>query len=149
MREIKFRAWDDESNLMIYSDFRNAKLYNAYYAFETDSKGQLKCSWETEWAESCTPDGGEFKNLMQYTGFKDDNGIEIYEGDILERIDSEKERFVIEFDNDKCGFMLDYYETDELYNFEELPDCRIIGNVYASFEQFKNELKAGEGNNEI
>ena len=135
MREIKFRAWNSEYKQMWYD--------GGHLNLSITINGVLGSPdpyYGTDLSENFV--------LMQYTGFKDDNGVEIYEGDILERTDSEKERFVIEFDNDKCGLMLNYYETDELYNFEELPDCRIIGNVYASFEQFKNELKAGEENNE-
>lgn len=139
MREYKFRAWDNEANLMIYSDHRNRKLYDAYYYFETDSKGELKCNWESEWTESCQPDGGAFNNLMQYTGFKDDNGAEIYEGDILERTDSENETIGVIFDTDKCGLLISYIQYDEVYDFEELPPCKVIGNIYANAEMVKEK----------
>lgn len=59
MREIKFRAWDGE--IMLNADV---------LAFE--DYGLLKDQLSSEPA------------LMQYTGLKDKNGKEIYEGDILE-----------------------------------------------------------------
>lgn len=57
MRELKFRAWDGEQMLLF-------------------PEGMYGAEWDT--ALSC---GYE---LMQYTGLKDKNGKEIYEGDIVE-----------------------------------------------------------------
>lgn len=65
-REIKFRAWDD--GVMIYSD-KNAsdELYERLrYFFHRIREDAI---------------------LMQYTGLKDKNGKEIYEGDLLKTDD--------------------------------------------------------------
>jgi len=136
MREYKFRAWDNEANLMIYSDHRNRKLYDAYYYFETDSKGELKCNWETEWTESCQPDGGAFNNLMQYTGLKDKNGIEIYEGDIVKLYDENCQLLWDEFD---CLY---YIKCDDFYTELEhniRHKIEVIGNIYENAELMEDK----------
>ncbi len=67
MREIKFRAWDNELKEMDY----NPMIPTAPYA-EDESLN-----------ESINFLNSGRSILMQYTGLKDKNGKEIYEGDIL------------------------------------------------------------------
>lgn len=71
IREIKFRAWDKQFQII-------TKVLPDGYKFTFDGKVILLDHKGKEIRES------EDFILMQYTGFKDKNGKEIYEGDILE-----------------------------------------------------------------
>ncbi len=68
MREIKFRAWDKANEIL--SHVTNIKFWNV--------------GVEIEVLEGVENGKTPVYILMQYTGFVDKNGKEIYEGDILE-----------------------------------------------------------------
>lgn len=65
MREVKFRAWYVAEKVMIYSDeyeHDGVKLLNKFF-YDID--------------------GNDDVHLLQFTGHRDKNGKEIYEGDII------------------------------------------------------------------
>jgi len=102
-RPIKFRAWDGEtmSKPFVLSDICNE--CGTYNGPTGHSMGECE--------------------IMQYTGLKDKNGKEIYEGDILE-IDGDLE--TVEWDNDRAKWNGVYASL--WANGSSLPE--IIGNVF-------------------
>ena len=110
MREIKFRAWDVFNNEM----------------FPRKENGDLLVKFFREVNERRS--GGNRVEVMQYTGLKDKNGKEIYEGDMLkfdeDEWGSEDSMFVVEWD-DMGGRWIGYG------SFSEWPKyCKVVGNMY-------------------
>lgn len=120
MREIKFRAW-------FPGYIENKKMY--YFDFSTlvgSDDGAVSV------------DGGMFglpiteipiENIMQYTGLKDKNNNEIYEGDIVECDDIANE---VSF-NDGSFWIENKSFTDVLGKFNT--QLEIIGNIYEKIEK--------------
>lgn len=126
-REIKFRVWDSDLKKMRY-------LNSTHDIIEFDEKGI------GQYHNLQTGYGEWFGDLMQYTGLKDKNGKEIYEGDIVKCfIDDEYHDLIVEYD---CGAFSTTYHKGDLYKISDYlyrvltknynEDYEVIGNIYES-----------------
>ena len=140
MREIKFRAWD-EGNKVMHFDFqfiRSGVEGNDWIIFISD-KFPLK-KHETNPFTNPNPYFAQQLKVMQYTGLKDKNGKDIYEGDILlysgrdscgRKVMSAKLKVVWE-NQGAWNIGTTWGHTGE--GFFDLFRAEIIGNIYENPE---------------
>lgn len=121
-REIKFRAWDGKAK----------KMMQPYLEITTNEENISQTTYDPDWAFW-------FTNIMQYTGLKDKNGKEIYEGDIVKwKISPMYGKSKISFYN--AAFRLaDYVSEDNALNEQFCKkSCEVIGNIYENPELLNN-----------
>jgi len=120
MREIKFRAWDKKEKRMF--DVLGISWYDGEI-FESYADAGV------EWYSKEIKHNISDCILMQYTGLKDKNGKEIYEGDIATMIDEFRKISmlgVVCWDKKNCAFVLSESYASHLLN----ETIEVIGNIY-------------------
>jgi len=131
MREIKFRAWDNENKKWVYGWF--TKLVEGIRKFSAiiqDEDGELIRYYIHD-----------EDSIGQYTGCTDNNGKEIYEGDIIKAYNFTQQKYVkgrIEWNSNIWGFSFVGDSVDcSLYNLRKCCDglsVKVIGNIMESYE---------------
>ena len=130
----KFRAWDKTHKKlgMIDADMQDG-LFQSVKIFDEDGD---------DWQES------ENFILMQSTGLKDKNGVEIFEGDIVKTTRflgrSDEVGGFYEYDKEFIG-IVKYLEgawlietgNDAVHLWTEIEENEVIGNVYEQPEYLK------------
>ena len=136
MREIKFRVWDKKNKKMYYGyepDRPNMiDLDGNLYITGAGNKDEY--GGPTDYISGCDQ---ENYILMQYTGRKDVNGKEIYEGDIIADDAGRIIGYVI-YDETSAVYLLKF-ELGGDYYLNRFTEYKIIGNIYQNPELLEEE----------
>jgi len=124
---FKFRAWYKEANKMIFP---------SWFQLNCGENGSVNSNYVPMLKLNEII-------LMQYTGLKDKDGLDIYEGDVVQDDDGEKELVNspewFHCDAFDCygyafasGYFTDNYNKADGSRF--LSECTVIGNIYENKE---------------
>ena len=126
MREIKFRAWDNWTSKFVDND----NPYHDDLLIDLDGTLRELCSDEGG-MDICRADEGRFI-LMQYTGLKDKNGKEIYEGDVLSYDEPDYASLTVVVEWGDGGFIIKWLHNNAESPIFSYPTnlLEVIGNIY-------------------
>jgi uncharacterized phage protein (TIGR01671 family) len=125
-RELKFRVWD--------------KLAERFTRCDEGYQGHYVLSLKGEFHNLQNGSGGDECIVQQYTGLKDQNGVEIYEGDIVVYREKNREIRIGQYSNgedDIIGcFIQDPIVTHRNFGrgISDVTKCEVIGNIFETPE---------------
>jgi len=132
MREIKFRA-----KIQGHIGYVFGVPHNVYHDSEHKDKWFDSMQYMDEYGKP-TVEYIEQDTLSEYTGLKDKNGVEIYEGDVLRGYGKEIKRYIVSFENGSFVLHHEFARWGLLYRMFEIDmkdmPVEVIGNIHENPE---------------
>ena len=142
MRKIKFRAWDEGSNRMIFQHDMNCVRGNKEYYFSLYEESVELLHYDEDYSAYVNCDA----ELMQYIGLKDSNKNEIYKGDIVKIEDYFGDDIIgrVIYDETTAGYV--FHKGNERNYFQMTLDLEsyvyyVIGNIYENTELLEEVME--------
>lgn len=137
-REVKFRGKDLNGEGWVYGSYLlTDDNKNNPFSSRIKQKHQIVQYNAGDWGM-----GGwayydvDPETVGQFTGLKDKNGVEIYEGDIVEHtISDNMSVHEVYFDNEMLEFGLRY--SNELFHCQFSDEFELVGNIHDNPELLK------------
>ena len=134
MRKIKFRAWNNREKVMSPLRGFDFLIKQAIINCPNEKSKTAISSWDYKDKEI---------KLMQFTGLKDENGVDIYEGDIVQytqsdyrELESYNNNAEIIFENG--SYKIARYDSGDSFhlniNDDTIESVEVIGNIYENPE---------------
>ena len=124
MKEIKFRAWDEEDKIMRnWEEVILEKEHGDDYWLEGYKENDVVTSFDHE------------QILEQYTGMKDKNGKEIYEGDVVIANYDEEEQGAVVWDSTELEYGIDIGSVQMKMGCFYSRELEIIGNIHEGVQE--------------
>lgn len=122
-REIEFRGWHKANQVMLYEGWNDTVLGHKGQYFLNKAK---------------LFEFGESVEVMQYTGLKDKNGVEIYEGDVIEAKWNDHVGLIrgeVKYQTRECGFRAwGRFPSGSLGSMMPGSNVVVLGNIYENPE---------------
>lgn len=130
-REIKFRGKSKDNGKWLYGNLQ-----------VPDKPGVEYFMWDEElYQRAVYPE-----TVGQYTGLKDKNGKDIYEGDILSQgqdllgVACISMRYGISVKKETTTWSLINFVLDSAFDTRALSDVEVVGNIYDNQEMMEGEV---------